>query len=298
MRTDCLSQALLGCTRMKNRNILYWWFRADIYSWPIRLIASKSYEYADFLYAHVSSCRARWLDSLRCRSNQKRRNSHKYLVFFLNQDWLGKNRDVPSWSGAHDERDSIPYKGDSIRSFLSPIFSLIVLLYVDGFLFYYFSFMRYFLLIILSLIALPTFASVLEWDTTTCTMPDGTFRESCIYATSGPKMSPRAALQDGEWESVSLNGVSITGATLRFHERRFSAKVCNTLQGSYGVFRDRLVMRNVISTRMYCEGLMELEYTLSTGRSVFSVGSDTLTIETARGDTIVWKKKNPTTVLK
>lgn len=129
-------------------------------------------------------------------------------------------------------------------------------------------------------------------------MPDGSFRESCIYATSGPVMSPRSALQVGEWESVSLNGISITGATLRFYERRFSAKVCNTLQGSYGVFRDRLVMRNVISTRMYCEGLMDLEYTLSTGRSVFSVGSDTLTIETAHGDTIVWKKKNPTTVLK
>lgn len=45
---------------------------------------------------------------------------------------------------------------------MSPIFFFIVFVYVEVFLLYYFSFMRYLLLVILSLIALPAFASVLE----------------------------------------------------------------------------------------------------------------------------------------
>ena len=114
-----------------------------------------------------------------------------------------------------------------------------------------------------------------------------------------PKMSPRAALQDGTWESVSHDGKAITGATLTFAQRKFSAKVCNRVSGSYGVFQDKLTIRNTLSTRMYCEGIMELEYSLSApGRHVFMVGSDTLTITTKAGNTIIWKKKDTSEVQK
>jgi heat shock protein HslJ len=107
-------------------------------------------------------------------------------------------------------------------------------------------------------------------------------------------MTPRAALQSGTWHLESLNGKSLSGsmATLDFEKNRFHAKICNTMNGGYGVFRDRLMFRRVISTMMYCEGdIMNVENAMNFTWAKFMVGSDTLTITTKKGDVIVWKKK-------
>lgn len=116
----------------------------------------------------------------------------------------------------------------------------------------------------------------------------------CVRPWETPKMTPRAALQSGTWHLESLNGKSLSGstATLDFEKNRFHAKICNTMNGGYGVFRDRLMFRRVISTMMYCEGdIMNVENAMNFTWAKFMVGSDTLTITTKKGDVIVWKKK-------
>ena len=106
------------------------------------------------------------------------------------------------------------------------------------------------------------------------------------------KMSPRAALQSGTWNLVSLNGKAIdSSATIKFEKNRFHAKICNIMNGNYGVLGSTLIFRNTMSTMMYCEGdIMKVENALSFTRAKFMVGSDTLTITTKKGDVIVWKK--------
>jgi heat shock protein HslJ len=155
--------------------------------------------------------------------------------------------------------------------------------------------MKYILFLLAACFAFPAFAIFQEGSSDACTLPDGSFREECMYMTgmpTTPKMSPRAALQAGIWESVSLNGRTITGATLQFGKNRFHAKICNTMNGAYGAVQDRLIFRQVISTRMYCGGdIMQLEDAMSFTRARFMVGSETLTITTKKGDVIVWKKK-------
>lgn len=134
-----------------------------------------------------------------------------------------------------------------------------------------------------------------------------TFSNSCMAAARGAtnvtpwacesapvKMSPRAALQSGTWHLESLNGKSLSGstATLDFEKNRFHAKICNSMNGGYGVFRDRIIFRRVVSTMMYCEwDIMKVENAMAFAHARFMVGSDTLTITTRKGDVIIWKKQ-------
>lgn len=96
--------------------------------------------------------------------------------------------------------------------------------------------MRIIFLLFSFFIITPAFALFQEGSSNACTLPDGSFREDCMYMTAVPtasKMTPRAALRDGAWESVSLNGKAVTGATITFHERNFAAKLCNSMSGTY-----------------------------------------------------------------
>lgn len=178
--------------------------------------------------------------------------------------------------------------------FFVTIFSYTCLTICWDALFSYFSHMRIFILLFSFLIITPAFALFQEGSSDACTLPDGSFREDCMYMTAVPtasKMTPRAALRDGTWESVSLDGVSITGATLTFEKNRFHAKICNTINGGYGVFQDRLIFRNTFSTMMYCEGnIMKLENVMQFSRAKFMVGAKFLTITTRDGKVMVWKK--------
>jgi heat shock protein HslJ len=112
-------------------------------------------------------------------------------------------------------------------------------------------------------------------------------------ATAPKKMSPHQALQAHEWNLSSYNGMSYekSDITINFEKNRFSAKVCNTMNGRYSLtIGSRLVTRQVVSTMMYCEGLMDIEAILGGSRFVTMVGSDTLTMKTKNGDTLIWKK--------
>lgn len=106
------------------------------------------------------------------------------------------------------------------------------------------------------------------------------------------KMSPRAALRDGTWAIESLNGTKVTSSgTITFAVNRFSAKLCNMVNGKYRTVRDVLLVRDTFSTKMYCDSdIMKVENAFSFSRSTFMVGSDTLTITTQSGDVMIWKK--------
>lgn len=114
----------------------------------------------------------------------------------------------------------------------------------------------------------------------------------CIRPWEKKKMSPREALKDGTWMIQSLNGKNImSSGTLSFSKNTFSAKLCNTINGRYGVVLWNLVFRNAFSTMMYCDSdIMGVENAMSFTRAKFMVGSDTLTITTKKWDVIVWKK--------
>ncbi len=107
------------------------------------------------------------------------------------------------------------------------------------------------------------------------------------------KMSPQRALKDGTWILESFNGKTLahTG-TLMFHNNRFHAKLCNSVNGRYVAMSSRLILRNMYSTKMYCDtDIMPVETALmSINRGTYMVGSNSLTITTRKGDVIVWKK--------
>lgn len=107
------------------------------------------------------------------------------------------------------------------------------------------------------------------------------------------KMSPREALKNGTWVIESLNGKAIkTAATLKFNKNTFNAKVCNVMNGQYGVTSNVLIFRKVVSTMMYCDGdIMLVENALNLTRAKFMVGASNLTITTKKWDVIVWKKQ-------
>jgi heat shock protein HslJ len=115
----------------------------------------------------------------------------------------------------------------------------------------------------------------------------------CIRPWEAPKMTPRAALQDGIWIIESLNGKAIqSSGSITFGKNTFSAKLCNTINGQYGTLAGTLMLRKVMSTRMYCDSdIMKVEDAWSFSRAKFMVWSTQLTVTTKQGDVIVWKKK-------
>ncbi len=151
---------------------------------------------------------------------------------------------------------------------------------------------KYLFIFILSILALPAHALVLEGSGDACKNADGSFNQDCMYMTTAPKMSPRQALQVWVWKLSTFNGKTIdSDATISFEKTRFHAKICNTMNGRYGVFQERIIFRNTMSTMMYCEGdLMTIESALSTNRVNFMVWSESLTMTNRKGDIFVWKR--------
>ncbi len=71
----------------------------------------------------------------------------------------------------------------------------------------------------------------------------------------------------GEWTITSINNTQIPdslGAILLFNDslQMYSAYVgCNRINGTW-IYTDSIVLTDGLSTKMYCEGLMELEHAL------------------------------------
>lgn len=186
--------------------------------------------------------------------------------------------------------------------FLSRWYRYLVLIYVSCFIFYYFFSMRLFIFLSLCLFSLPTFALFSEWgDGGYCTLPDGSFRDECMYMNMAPtpKMSPRVALQSGVWHISTIDGKASTSlATFSFQKKRFTLKMCSTFSWDYGAPRDRLILRRVTTpptdprVRIGCDtDTSTLQNTMPLSWLRYMVGSDTLTITTKWGVVIVWKKK-------
>lgn len=115
----------------------------------------------------------------------------------------------------------------------------------------------------------------------------------CDTQAKNPKKSPQSALKSGTWTLESFNGKTLTQTgTISFKNGRFSAKLCNMMNGGYTATQSVLIFRRTISTKMYCEGdIMQVENVLaSMTRGTYMVGESSLTITTKRGDTIIWKK--------
>lgn len=82
---------------------------------------------------------------------------------------------------------------------------------------------------------------------------EGITSKICYKHVSEPKI--KELLPSTSWSIVSFNGTKITSTgTLSFSNRTFSAKLCNSLSGKYSVLDKTFILRNVVSTRMYCEG--------------------------------------------
>lgn len=115
----------------------------------------------------------------------------------------------------------------------------------------------------------------------------------CVRPWETPKMTPRRALQDGTWIIESLNGKPIqSSGSITFGKNTFTAKLCNTINGQYGTLAGSLILRKVMSTRMYCDSdIMKVEDVWNFARAKFMVGSSQLTVTTKKWDIIVWKKK-------
>ncbi len=79
------------------------------------------------------------------------------------------------------------------------------------------------------------------------------------------KVTPRQNLQTGSWKPVSIDGKTVSGGELVFSKKgTYTAHLCNTLSGKYGIGGKRLNLRHGISTMMYCEegNLMAVESAL------------------------------------
>ncbi len=117
--------------------------------------------------------------------------------------------------------------------------------------------------------------------------------QAAVLVSAKSKNAQSEALQSGTWSLATLNGKEVAAeSTVEFKNREYHAKACNVLNGKYRAVGNRLVLRNGISTMMYCEGEpMDIERALSFAYAKYSVKGDVLTIETSKGDALVWERK-------
>ncbi len=110
----------------------------------------------------------------------------------------------------------------------------------------------------------------------------------------GPvKMSPKQALMAGTWYIKSFNGKAITSSgNINFGKKNtFGARLCNSIGGNFGATKDRLFVRNMVSTMMYCDtDIMPVENAMSFTRARYYVGANELKFITNKGDTFIWTR--------
>jgi heat shock protein HslJ len=117
-------------------------------------------------------------------------------------------------------------------------------------------------------------------------------KKQCTRPWEG-KMSPQQALKAGTWFIKSFNGKDITssGSITFAKNNTFSAQVCNSMRGHFGATQNRIFVRNVVSTMMYCgTDIMPVENAMSFTRARYYVGSNELKFITNKGDTFIWTR--------
>lgn len=83
-----------------------------------------------------------------------------------------------------------------------------------------------------------------------------------VYA--APQAQAQADLAGSQWTVVELAGTTVTGAgTVRFDDGRVSGKAaCNRFRGDWKAVASGLKIGALATTRMFCEGRMEMEKAL------------------------------------
>lgn len=122
---------------------------------------------------------------------------------------------------------------------------------------------------------------------------DGVQTKICYKTATHVVPKFRDTIANSTWSIVSLNGKAITSSgTLTLSGRTMSAKLCNNVSGRYHVIGKTLVLRNTISTMMYCDtDIMPVETAIGKANlAKLSLSGTTLTMKT-RHDIIVWKKQ-------
>lgn len=73
---------------------------------------------------------------------------------------------------------------------------------------------------------------------------------------------PNLSLAGSKWTFVAIDGAKPVGkqASLNFEEQRLGANVgCNGMGGSWRLVGGRLTVDGIVSTMMFCEGIMAQE---------------------------------------
>jgi len=82
------------------------------------------------------------------------------------------------------------------------------------------------------------------------------------YSPASPATTPASALADTRWAFTSIDGAPPLSerAEIRFEANRISATVgCNGMGGTWQLENGRLIGGPYMSTKMWCEGLMDQE---------------------------------------
>ena len=114
------------------------------------------------------------------------------------------------------------------------------------------------------------------------------------HTTTAKPLTMKEQLQDTSWTLVSMNGKDVTFSwNLDFSRYFFSAKVCNNINWNFHVIQRTFIIRNTISTMMFCEnGSMDVEYALThANHAKLILTWDLLTMTTRNKNIIVWKKR-------
>lgn len=101
-------------------------------------------------------------------------------------------------------------------------------------------------------------------------------------------------LQGTQWTIVSIDGSAITSSgTLAFMGTGIQMNLCNHISGNYFVISHTLIVRQLLSTRMYCmTDAMQVEDAMkSANRSHITLMGDTLLLRTISGKNIIWKQQ-------
>ncbi len=105
-------------------------------------------------------------------------------------------------------------------------------------------------------------------------------------------------LQDTSWNLQSFDSLVATGPTLSFAAEKVSAKICNSMNGSYTVDGNTIHVGAMMSTLMFCEGKLgtyESAFDLSGAKYELSTdGANHLMITTVGGHTFQWQKQGAT----
>ena len=129
---------------------------------------------------------------------------------------------------------------------------------------------------------------------------------AAAVALAGPACATQPPSPRGDWVLVGLNGAAPparVSATLRLENGRLSGRAfCNSFGGAYQVRSARLLVGQVSTTRMLCEGRVD-GFDVASGERTFldvlgakprlQLGSEGLFLQAENGATLQFRRTRP-----